>query len=131
MRRVACRQVTRRVLSSCPGRPYLRTPTHIAIVAIEHISDTTEYPKVSLGDRHELDRLLNGLNLLTAHLAQGFGRLRHRIGSGALTDLGDPDVVADITECLARAGTACELSAARLNDAHTTLTGTSTTPPGK
>ena len=90
--------------------------TYITLVMAEHLTEALAHPAVSLRDPRELARLLNGLNVLTAHLAQSVQRLAYHIDNGNLSGLAD---AADaVTVSLAKCGATCEMVAGYLKESH-------------
>jgi hypothetical protein len=90
--------------------------TYITLVMAEHLTEAIAHPAVSLPDRRELARLLSGLNLLTAHLAQSVQRLAYHIDNGNLSGLAD--AAGAVTVSLAKCGATCEMVAGYLKESH-------------
>jgi hypothetical protein len=107
------------------------TATHIALVMAEHVGDSVTHA-AALYHRDDLDRLLAGLNLLTAHLTQAVQRLAHHIDQHTIPDLAESptDVTGRVAFSLARAAFNGERFAGHLKEAHTTLRQLATPPTG-
>jgi hypothetical protein len=97
--------------------------TYVALAMTEHLGEAIAHPEASLCDNRELIRLLGGLNLLTAHLAQAVQRLAYQVDQGSVSGLADTpaDAVGPITVSLARGGAICEMVAGYLKEAHLLL----------
>ncbi len=105
------------------------TAVEIMLRMAEHLSDAISHAEVTVADRAQLARLVLGLNLLLAHLAQVSGRLVHQTETGTginLSTLPAEDRAA-LTQALATLSCRLEESAALLKEAH--LSATSTTGP--
>ena len=98
------------------------TATHAMLLAVEHLSDAMAYAAGS-HDLIEMARLLCGLNLVTAHLAQTVQRIAGHVTDRAfpgLTSASD-DAVHALVDNLSTAGAAGEILAGHLKEAHLTL----------
>src|SRR6266542_4088068 len=96
------------------------TAVEIMVRMAEHLSDAIPHAPITVTDRTQLARLLLGLNLLLAHLAQISGRLAHQADTGTgpnLSDLAASDRAA-LTQALATVSCRLEESAALFKEAH-------------
>ncbi len=96
------------------------TAVEIMLRMAEHLSDAISHAEVTVADRAQLARLVLGLNLLLAHLAQVSGRLVHQTETGTginLSTLPAEDRAA-LTQALATLSCRLEESAALLKEAH-------------
>ncbi|WP_327002718.1 hypothetical protein OHA72_47725 [Dactylosporangium sp. NBC_01737] len=100
--------------------------THVILLAVEHLGDTITHA-VTQHDRAELARLLCGLNLIQAHLAQTIQRMAESVDGRNLRALDTAPAAAlqALTNSLSTAGANGELTAGHLKEAHLTLHGLS------
>jgi hypothetical protein len=98
------------------------TAVHIANLMTQHLGDSIAHLS-GLDDIRDVDRLITGLNVLVAQLAQTLQRLAYHVDRHDLPGLhGAPaGLTADVTESIARAGSNGELVAGHLKEAHLTL----------
>ncbi|MBB5871929.1 hypothetical protein F4553_005308 [Allocatelliglobosispora scoriae] len=96
--------------------------TDVILVAVEHLGDNLTYA-VRRHDLIELSRLLNGLNLIQAHLTQIVQFLAERVDARAFDELSDVPAadLRALTDSLSTAGTNGEVCAGHLKEAHLTL----------
>jgi len=104
-----------------------RTTTAVEVMLrmAEHLSDAVPHAQVAIADVPHAARLLLGLNLLTAHLAQMTARLAdhaNAITGPDLTNLSDRDRQA-LARSLATVSRWLEDSAALFKDAHLATAG--------
>ncbi|MER7006282.1 hypothetical protein ABT297_25010 [Dactylosporangium sp. NPDC000555] len=100
--------------------------THVILLAVEHLGDTITHA-ANQYDRTELARLVCGLNLILAHLAQTIQRAAERIDGRNVRalDTAPAAAVQALTNSLSTAGANGELAAGHLKEAHLTLHGLS------
>lgn len=103
-----------------PARTH--TAVRVMVAAAEHLTDVVGHFRPAISDDAQAARLLLGLNLLCAHVAQSTGRLAHHADTHtAGTDLSDADRRL-LTEALATACCRLEEAAGLFKEAHLTLT---------
>jgi len=97
------------------------TAVEVMLRMAEHLSDAIPHGgRHAVADGDQLARLLNGVNLLLAYLAQHSGRLAHHADTGTGADLsalpaGDR---AELTKALAAASCRLEEAAGLVKEAH-------------
>ncbi|MDG4834826.1 hypothetical protein O7627_36780 [Solwaraspora sp. WMMD1047] len=96
------------------------TAVEVMLRMAEHLSDAVPHGWHAVADGDRLARLLNGVNLLLAYLAQLSGRLAHQIDTGAGADLSTlPESNrAELTTALATASCRLEEAAGLVKEAH-------------
>lgn len=106
------------------------TAVEVMLRMAEHLSDAIPHGgRHAVADSDQLARLLSGLNLLLAHVAQVSGRLAHQVDTGTGADrshLSTDDRVA-LTTAVAAASCRLEEAAGLLKEAHL-ATGSITRP---
>jgi hypothetical protein len=93
--------------------------THTILLAVQHLGDTMTYAAA----RHELTevgRLLCGLNLALAHVAQILQRIASNVDTRAYPGAAETpaEALQSVTESLSTAGANSELLAGHLKEAH-------------
>jgi hypothetical protein len=63
------------------------TAVEVMLRMAEYLSDAIPHGQLAVADTDQFARLLNGVNLLLAHLAQLSGRLAHQVDTGTGADL--------------------------------------------
>jgi hypothetical protein len=96
------------------------TAVEVMLRMAEHLSDAIPHGRHTVADGDQLARLLNGVNLLLAHLAQLSGRLAHQADTGTGADLSTlPERDrAELTTALATASCRLEEAAGLVKEAH-------------
>jgi hypothetical protein len=96
------------------------TAVEVMLRMAEHLSDAVPHAEVSIGDRAQFARLLLGLNLLLAHVAQISGRLAYQADTGTGAEVSDLTATdrAALTQALATVSCRLEESAALFKEAH-------------
>jgi hypothetical protein len=103
------------------------TAVEVMLRMAEHLSDAVPHGQHTVADTDQLARLLNGVNLLLAYLAQLGGRLAYQVDTGTGADLsalpqGD---LAELTKALTTASCRLEEAAGLIKEAHLTTGRTS------
>jgi len=96
------------------------TAVEVMLRMAEHLSDAVPHGQHTVGDSDQLARLLNGVNLLLAYLAQISGRLAYQVDTGTTADLSalpDSDR-AELAKAVATASCRLEEAAGLVMEAH-------------
>ncbi|MEV7628813.1 hypothetical protein [Actinoplanes sp. NPDC089786] len=108
------------------------TAVEVMLRMAEHLSDAVPHGRHLVADGDQLARLLNGVNLLLAHLAQLSGRLAHQVDNGTGADLSvlpDSDR-AELAKAVAAASCRLEEAAGLVMEAHLRIGGAAMTTTG-
>jgi hypothetical protein len=97
------------------------TAVEVMLCMAEHLSDAISHGgRHAVADSDQFARLLTGLNLLLAHLAQLSRRLAHQVDTGTGADLSalPAEHRAELTKAVAAASCRLEESAGLVKEAH-------------
>jgi hypothetical protein len=96
------------------------TAVEVMLRMAEYLSDTVAHGRHTVADGDQLARLLNGVNLLLAHLAQLSGRLAYQVDTGSGADLSGLPARhrVELTTALATASCRLEEAAGLVKEAH-------------
>ncbi|WP_147432809.1 hypothetical protein [Catellatospora citrea] len=114
------------------GRAKTVAAVHVMLLAAEHLGANLTYTGNS-HDLADLIRLLNGLNLVQAHLTQIVQSIAERAAARGFDELSEVPAAAlrALTDSLSTAGANGEVCAGHLKEAHFTLRGLTLYPSRK